>query len=110
MDMEFGLVKSKSCLIINISRSLDEEIKLKDTIERLCDNLVRMSDNEYKVIENNYLQEIKSALGEEPIFLFDDSDISKRYGLKFKDLDKVLDDSSQKKKQLMDIIYVRRYV
>ena len=97
MDVEYGLAKSKSCLISNISRSLDEDIKLKDTIERLCDNLVRMSDKEYKIIENNYLEEVKKTLLNEPIFLFDDSDISKRYGLKFEDLDKVLDASSPQK-------------
>ena len=97
MDMEYGLAKSKSCLISNISRSLNEDIKLKDTIERLCDNLVRMNDNEYKIIENNYLEEVKKTLLDEPIFLFDDSDISKRYGLKFEDLDKVLDASSKAK-------------
>lgn len=97
MDMEYGLAKSKSCLISNISVNLDEDIKLKDTIERLCDNLVRMSDNEYSVIENNYLEEVKNTLGDEPIFLFDDSDISKRYGQKFEDLDKIMDASSLKK-------------
>ena len=97
MDMEYSLAKSKCCLISNISRSLDEDIKLKDTIERLCDNLVRMRDNEYKIIENNYLEEVKKTLLDEPIFLFDDSDISKRYGMKFEDLDKVLDASSPKK-------------
>ena len=34
---------------------------------------------------------------EEPIVLFDDSDISKRYGKKFEDLGKVIDASSQNK-------------
>ena len=97
MDMEYGIAKSKSCLISNISRSLDEDIKLKDTIERLCDNLARMNNDEYKIIENNYLEEVKKTLLDEPIFLFDDSDISKRYGMKFEDLDKVLDASSFKK-------------
>ena len=34
MDVEYGHAKSKSCLISNISRSLNEDIKLKDTIEK----------------------------------------------------------------------------
>ena len=39
MDMQYGISKSQSSLISNISRALDEKIKLKNTIERLCDNL-----------------------------------------------------------------------
>ena len=69
MDMIYGILKSKSCLISEISRSLEEKINLNYTIERLCDNL------------NNFL-------------LFDDSDIAKPYGRKFEDLDKVIDASS----------------
>lgn len=38
-DMQYGLSKGKSCLISEISRSLNEDIKLKNTIERLYDNL-----------------------------------------------------------------------
>lgn len=38
-DMQYGLSKGKSCLISEISRSLDEKVKLRNTIERLCDNL-----------------------------------------------------------------------
>ena len=39
MDMQYGISKSQSSLISNIFRALDEKIKLKNTIERLCDNL-----------------------------------------------------------------------
>ena len=39
MDMQYGISKSQKSLISNISRALDEKIKLKNTIERLCDNL-----------------------------------------------------------------------
>ena len=46
MDMQFGLAKSGSCLISEIARSLNEEIKLNYTIERLCDNLSNMYDEE----------------------------------------------------------------
>lgn len=33
MDLEYGISKSKSVLLSNIGRSLDEEIDLKNTIE-----------------------------------------------------------------------------
>ena len=94
MDMQYGISYSGSCLISEISRSLKEQIKLKNTIERLCDNLVNITDNELKIIENNYINEIKDLFADEPIALFDDSDIAKRYGKKFEDLDRVIDASS----------------
>ena len=39
IDMQYGISKSQGSLISNISRALDEKIKLKNIIERLCDNL-----------------------------------------------------------------------
>lgn len=59
MDMQYGLAKSGSCLISEISRSLDEDIKLGYTVERLCDNLVNMYQDETETIWNNYLEEVK---------------------------------------------------
>lgn len=94
-DIEYGISRSGSCLISNISRSLMEDIKLKNTIERLCDNLNKF--NKDKIIYNNYINEIKDLFPDEPIALFDDSDISKVYGKKFEDLDDVIDASSKNK-------------
>ena len=97
-DMQYGLSKSKSCLISEISRALNEDIKLKNTIERLCDNLQSLSNNEVKIIKDNYLNRIKKYFPDEPISIFDDSDISKRYGKKFEDLDRIIDASDPDKK------------
>ena len=95
-DIEYGIAASGSCLISDISRSLNEDIKLKNTIERLCDNLNSFDDTE--TLYNNYIEEIGDIYGKEPVVLFDDSDISKVYGKKFEDLDDVIDASSQNKK------------
>ena len=95
-DIEYGIAASGSCLISDISRSLNEDIKLKNTIERLCDNLNSFDDTE--TLYNNYIEEIGDIYGKEPVGLFDDSDISKVYGKKFEDLDDVIDASSQDKK------------
>ena len=97
-DMQYGLSKSKSCLISEISRSLDENIKLKNTIERLCDNLQALNNDDVKIIKENYLNEIKKYFQGESIAIFDDSDIAKRYGKKFEDLDQVMDASDKDKK------------
>ena len=95
-DIEYGIAASGSCFISDISRSLNEDIKLKNTIERLCDNLNSFDDTE--TLYNNYIEEIGDIYGKEPVVLFDDSDISKVYGKKFEDLDDVIDASSQDKK------------
>lgn len=95
-DIEYGIAASGSCLISDISRSLNEDIKLKNTIERLCDNLNSFDDTE--TLYNNYIEEIGDIYGKEPVVLFDDSDISKVYGKKFEDIDDVIDASSQDKK------------
>ena len=99
MDMQFGLAKSGSCLISEIARSLNENIKLNYTIERLCDNLFNIYDDESNIIWNNYLNEVKKCFDlDNPIVLFDDSDINKEYSRKLEDLDRVVDASSQDKK------------
>lgn len=97
-DMQYGLSKGKSCLISEISRSLDEKINLKNTIERLCDNLQALNENEVKIIKENYLSKLKDYFPDEPISIFDDSDISKRYGKKFEDLDNLIDASDPEKR------------
>ena len=66
-DMQYGLSKSKSCLISEISRSLNEDIKLKNTIERLCDNLQSLNKEEAKVIKKNYLNEVRKYFPDEPV-------------------------------------------
>ncbi len=99
MDMQFGLAKSGSCLISEIARSLNESIKLNYTIERLCDNLSNMYDDESNIIWSNYFKEVKRNVDlDNPIVLFDDSDINKEYSRKLGDLDRVIDASSQDKR------------
>lgn len=77
-DMQYELSKSKSCLISEISRSLDKE--------------------ETRIIKENDFNEVKNYFPNEAISIFDDSDISKRYGKKFEDLDQTMDASDPDKK------------
>lgn len=99
MDMQYGLAKGGSCLISEVARSLDEDIKLGYTIERLCDNLTNLYEEEKEIIWNNYLNEVRKNIDmENTIVLFDDSDINKEYSKKLEDLDRVMDGSSQDKR------------
>lgn len=99
MDMQYGLSKGGSCLVSEIARSLDESINLNNTIDRLCDHLSYIYPEDKKIIWNNYLEEAKSAIDmNNPIVLFDDSDVNKEYSKKLEDLDRVIDASSQDKR------------
>ena len=99
MDMQYGLAKGGSCLVSNIARSLDEDIKLNYTIDRLCNNLSNIYQDEKDTIWNNYLNEVSKNIDKEnAVVLFDDSDINKEYSKKLEDLDRVIDASSQDKK------------
>lgn len=99
IDMQYGLAKGSSCLISEISRSLDENIKLSYTIERLCDNLVKLYPEEKEKMWNNYLEEVNKNIDKDnAVVLFDNSDINKEYSKKLEDLDRVIDASSKDKK------------
>ena len=99
LDMQYGLAKGGSCLISEIARALDEDIKIGYTIERLCDNLVNLYPEEKEQIWTNYLEEVKRNIYEENVIaLLDDSDINKEHSKKLEDLDRVMDASSQDKK------------
>ena len=99
MDMQYGLAKGGSCLISEVARSLDEDIKLSYTIERICDNLANLYSDEKQMIWNNYLNEVRKNVDlDKAVVLFDDSDINKEYSRKLEDLDRVIDASSKEKK------------
>ena len=83
MDMIYGISKSKDILLSSIAGALDEKTKKAHTIDRLSDNLA--SDVSYS-IDENYCNLAMDALGENPVFLIDDSDIIKPLGEKFEDL------------------------
>ena len=54
MDMMFGLSRGQSVLLSDVSRALNENIKLRYTIERLSSHLNNMNDHE---IELSYLEQ-----------------------------------------------------
>ena len=95
-DMIYGINGSKDIKISNIARTLHEEIKLDNTIERLCLHLETFKEKEK--VNNNYYNYVRKMINEYPIAIFDDSDITKIYGKKFEDIDIVKDGSDESKK------------
>lgn len=94
MDMIYGISKSKDILLSSIAGALDEDTKKAYTIDRLSDNL---SNDLSSSIDENYCNLVMDSLGENPVFLIDDSDIIKPVGEKFEDLGIVRDGSSRNK-------------
>ena len=91
MDMIYGIAKSKDILLSSIADALDEKTKKAYTIDRLSDNL---SKDISPTVEENYIQLAMDNLGENPVFIVDDSDVTKPLGSKFEDLGIVRDGSS----------------
>ena len=97
-DMLYGISASSSLMLSEISRKLQEKIKLDNTIERLSNHLA--VDIEGKsAIEKNYFKFVREMIPENPIVDFDNTDIVKVYGKKFEYLDTVIDASDPEKKK-----------
>ncbi|MGN1379208.1 MAG: transposase [Bacilli bacterium] len=98
-EMLYGIEKSNSILFSEIARALKEKIKLKNTIERLCDNCNALSNEELNIIKENYFNiALKQLPDDEIILIEDDSDINKEYSNKLEDLCVVRDASSKQEK------------
>ena len=93
-DIIYGISKSKSILLSDISDSLMESINKVNTVERLSNNL--MKDISNSVCKNYKTQMLKSINMNDPVILVDDSDVIKPYGNKFDSLGFVRDGSSRK--------------
>ena len=93
-DMLYGISKSKDILLSSISEALGENISKINTIDRLSNNLSLDLDES---IFSNYCNLAFDALGDEPVFLVDDSDVTKPLGNKFEALGIVRDGSSKDK-------------
>lgn len=86
--MIYGISKSKDILLSSIADSLNENTKKAYVIDRLSDNLSLDLDT---TINESYNNLVMDSLGQDPVFLVDDSDIIKPLGQKFEDLGIVRD-------------------
>lgn len=93
-DMIYGISKSKDILLTSIAESLDEQTKKINVVDRLSTNLACDLD---ETIDKNYCNLAIDTLGENPVFLIDDSDVIKPLGKVFEDLGYVRDGSSKNK-------------
>ena len=91
-QMVFGMLRSKSTVLKNISTALNESIQIGNTIDRLSLNLQKPLPS---VIQKNYTQKMVKSLGKKPLILVDDSDVIKPHGKAFESLGQVRDGSSK---------------
>lgn len=105
-DMIFGICARKSVLLTDISRGLQEDIKLAYTVDRLSGHLSNMQEEDEIAFKENYESEALKLIDSEDeyvIVLNDDTDISHEQAKKMEDLCIVKDASSKQEK------YVKGY-
>ena len=93
-DTIYGISKSKSILLSDVSDSLMESINKINTVERLSNNLMKDISNSVAIHYKKQL--LKNIDMSDPVILVDDSDVIKPYGNKFDSLGIVRDGSSRK--------------
>ena len=98
-DMVYGITSSRSSYLSDIARSLKENNKRKNTIDRLSHNLMYLDEDEKQIMETNHDKELMSYLKDGYVaVLNDNSDINKEYSNKLEDLCTVRDASSKQEK------------
>lgn len=88
-DMVYGILSSKSCLLSERGRNLNEKIPLKKTVTRLSRNLNDFNDGE--TLFEEYLKSIKNRYNDKSVLIIDGSDIIKPSSTKLENLCEVRD-------------------
>ena len=91
-DMVYGILASKSSLLSEIGRNLNEKISLRKTITRLSRNLNDFNDGEE--LFGEYLNSIKNRYNDKSVLIIDGSDIVKPASTKLESLCEVRDGST----------------
>ncbi len=91
-DMIYGIGASQSVLLSKIGRSLEEDIALIKTEERLSRNLQRPELE--AVVQENVLKMAAGHIGQDSLLILDLSDITKKYARKMEYLGTVHDGSA----------------
>ena len=93
-QMLYGILASQSCHLSKIARTLNEQISLKKTIERLSRNLSTFCES--MALFDKYIIETKSFISKKTILIVDGSDIRKPCSSKLEGLCTVYDGSTGK--------------
>ena len=91
-NMIFGILASKSCLLSEIGRNLNEKISLSKTVTRLSRNLNDFDGGEE--LFEAYLKSIKNRYDDKSVLIIDGSDITKPASTELEGLCEVRDGST----------------
>ncbi len=91
LDMIYGLIKSRSPILTEIARALEENTRLLYTVKRLSNRAAAFSD--FSRLEQNYFNAIQPQLRDDMYVIVDNSDITKPFGQQFEYLQQVYDGS-----------------
>ena len=91
-NMIYGILASKSCLLSEIGRNLNEKIPLKKTVTRLSRNLNDFDGGEE--LFEAYMKTIKKRYNDKSVLIIDGSDITKPASTKLEGLCEVRDGST----------------
>ena len=91
-NMIFGILASKSCLLSEIGRNLNENISLSKTVTRLSRNLNDFDGGEE--LFEAYLKSIKNRYDDKSVLIIDGSDITKPASTELEGLCEVRDGST----------------
>lgn len=89
-DICFGTMSSKSCVITEVARALQEKAQIINTVERLTRHL---SEPIPERVQNNYVDTVRKYLSENIVIHIDDSDVTKPSGRAFEGISRVRDGS-----------------
>jgi hypothetical protein len=93
VQMLYGILAGNKVHLSEIARSLNEDITLKKTIDRLSRNLFHFSEKD--IVMDNYISEVKKQIDEEQaVIVIDNSDITKPCSPKMEAISDVHDGST----------------
>jgi hypothetical protein len=91
--MLYGILAGNKVHLSEIARSLNEDITLKKTIDRLSRNLFNFSEKD--IVMDNYIAEVKKQINvEQAVIVIDNSDITKPCSPKMEAISDVHDGST----------------
>jgi hypothetical protein len=94
-QMLYGLLVSQSIMLTDIGRALQEEPKLKKTVDRLSRNL-NAFHQDVSCVQANYLEIVKPLMDDNTIYCLDPGDICKKYSRHPEGMGYILDGSEHK--------------
>jgi hypothetical protein len=93
-SMLYGIAASNSCRLTEIARSLEENIGLKKTVDRLSRGLQQFTG--HTLLQENYLKKADKYIDKTTVFAIDESDAAKPYSTAMEALHPVHDGSTGK--------------